>query len=43
AYEELFRYFCHKIAIKERKNLALQNQMMPKRFQKYTIEFTKKI
>lgn len=42
AYEELFIYFCHKIAIKERKNLDLQNQMMPKRFQKYTIEFTKK-
>lgn len=40
AYEELFRYFCHKIAIKERKNIGLQNQMMPKRFQKFTIEFT---
>ncbi len=41
AYEELFRYFCHKIAIKERRNIGLQNQMMPKRFQKYTIEFAK--
>ena len=40
-YEELFRYFCHKIAIKERRNIGLQNQMMPKRFQKYTIEFAK--
>ena len=42
AYEELFRYFCHKIAIKERKNIDLQNRMMPKRFQKFTIEFAKK-
>lgn len=41
AYEELFRYFCHKIAIKERRNIELQNQMIPKRFQKYTIEFAK--
>lgn len=41
AYEELFRYFCHKIAITERRNIGLQNQMMPKRFQKYTIEFAK--
>lgn len=41
AYEELFRYFCHKIAIRERRNIGLQNQMMPKRFQKYTIEFAK--
>ena len=39
AYEELFRYFCHKIAIRERRNIGLQNQMMPNRFQKYTIEF----
>ena len=43
AYEELFRYFCHKIAIKERRNIGLQNQMMPKRFQKYTIEFAKSL
>ena len=41
AYEELFCWFCHKIAIKERRNISLQNQMMPKRFQKYTIEFAK--
>lgn len=41
AYEELFRYFCHTIAIRERRNIGLQNQMMPKRFQKYTIEFAK--
>ncbi|MCM1119134.1 MAG: TIGR03915 family putative DNA repair protein [bacterium] len=43
AYEELFCYFCHKIAIKERRNIGLQNQMMPKRFQKYTIEFAKNL
>lgn len=41
AYEELFCWFCHKIAIKERRNIGLQNQMIPKRFQKYTIEFSK--
>ncbi len=41
AYEELFCWFCHKIAIKERRNIGLQNQMIPKRFQKYTIEFAK--
>lgn len=41
AYEELFRYFCHKIAIKDRENVGLQNQMIPKRFQKYTIEFSR--
>lgn len=40
-YEELFCWFCHKIAIRERRNIGLQNQMMPKRFQKYTIEFAK--
>lgn len=39
--EELFCWFCHKIAIKERRNIGLQNQMMPKRFQKYTIEFAR--
>ena len=43
AYEELFCWFCHKIAIKERRNISLQNQMMPKRFQKYTIEFAKNL
>lgn len=41
AYEELYRWFCHKIAIEERRNIGLQNQMIPKRFQKYTIEFAK--
>ena len=39
AYRELFRYFCHKIAIKERRNLELQRNMLPLRFQEYMIEF----
>lgn len=39
-YQELFRYFCHKIAIKERKNLELQRNMLPLRFQEYMIEFS---
>lgn len=41
AYQELFRYFCHKIAIKERKNLELQRNMLPLRFQEYMVEFIK--
>ena len=40
AYQELFRYFCHKIAIKERKNLELQRNMLPLRFREYMMEFT---
>ncbi|MCM1039320.1 MAG: TIGR03915 family putative DNA repair protein [Ruminococcus sp.] len=39
AYEELFTMFCHTIAIKERRNLKLQQQMLPLRFQEYMIEF----
>ena len=38
-YQELFAFFCHKIAIKERKNLKLQRNMMPLRFQEYMVEF----
>ena len=38
-YEELFTHFCHTIAIKERKNLALQRQMLPIRFREYMVEF----
>jgi probable DNA metabolism protein len=38
-YRELFRHFCHKIAIKERKNLELQRNMLPLRFREYMIEF----
>ena len=41
AYQELFTMFCHTIAIKERKNLKLQQQMLPLRFQEYMIEFGK--
>lgn len=38
-YQELFTYFCHKIAIKERENLELQRNMLPLRFRKYMTEF----
>lgn len=41
AYQKLFTMFCHTIAIKERKNLKLQQQMLPLRFQEYMIEFNK--
>ncbi len=41
-YQELFRYFCHKISIKERKNLDLQRNMLPIRFRKYMTEFSPK-
>lgn len=38
-YQELFRHFCHKIAIKDRENLKLQRNMLPLRFQEYMVEF----
>ncbi len=38
-YEELFRYFCRKICIEERKNLKLQRNMLPLRFREYMVEF----
>lgn len=38
-HRELFRYFCHKIAIKERENLNLQRNMLPLRFRNYMVEF----
>ena len=41
-YQELFTMFCHTIAIKERRNLKLQQQMLPLRFQEYMVEFAKK-
>lgn len=41
-YQELFRYFCNKISIKERENRALQLSMLPLRFQKYMTEFMPK-
>lgn len=42
AYQELFRQFCRTIAIKERKNLTLQRNMLPLRFQEYMVEFQQK-
>lgn len=42
SYQELFRCFCHKIAIKERENPKLQRNMMPLRFQEYMTEIDKK-
>lgn len=38
-YQELFRHFCHKIAIKERQNENLQNSLLPFRFRPYMTEF----
>ena len=38
-YDNLFKVFTKTIAIKERKNLKLQQQLMPLRIQKYKIEF----
>lgn len=38
-YQELFRHFCHKIAIKERQNETLQNGLLPFRFRPYMTEF----
>lgn len=38
-YDALFKVFTTSIAIKERKNLKLQQQLMPLRIQKYKIEF----
>lgn len=38
-YRELFRYFCTKIGIKERKNLELQRNMLPLRFREFMVEF----
>lgn len=35
----LFRHFCKNIAIKERKNLKLQQNLLPLRFQEYMTEF----
>ncbi len=40
-YQEMFTYFCHKIAINERINLKLQRNMLPLRFQEYMVEFSK--
>lgn len=42
SYRDLFTHFCRTIAIKERKNLKLQQQMLPLRFQDYMVEFAPK-
>lgn len=41
-YRELFTLFHKTIAIKERRNLRLQQQMLPLRFQEYMVEFDSK-
>ncbi len=41
-FQQLFIGFCHSITIDARKNLALQQQMLPLRFQKFMVEFDEK-
>ena len=41
-YQELFTIFHQTIAIKERRNIRLQQQMLPLRFQDYMVEFNQK-
>ncbi len=41
-FQALFIGFCRTIAIDARKNLSLQQQMLPLRFQKYMVEFEEK-
>lgn len=38
-YADLFRYFCYKIGIEERKNPKLQRNMLPLRFRANMVEF----
>ncbi len=40
-YQELFRHFCHKIAVEARENGRLQRGMLPLRFRPYMTEFGK--
>lgn len=42
AYQELFTLFHKTIAIAERRNRRLQQQMLPLRFQEYMVEFSQK-
>lgn len=42
-YQELFRYFCHKLAIRDRENPKLQRNMLPLRFREYMVEFNKQL
>ena len=39
-YQELFRHFCHNIAVEARRNDGLQKGMLPLRFRPYMTEFT---
>ena len=39
-YRDLFTFFCKRLEIKERRNIALQTQMCALHFQKYMSEFT---
>ena len=41
-YQELFREFCHSISIESRKNLKLQQNMLPLRFRPYMVDFLQK-
>ncbi len=43
AYQELFTYFCRKIAIRERRNPELQRQMLPLRYREYMTEFQREL
>ena len=38
-YQAFFKHFCETIAIRERRNLKLQRNMLPLRFREYMIEF----
>jgi len=38
-YQKLFKCFCQKIAIKERRNLSLQRNLLPLRFRSHMTEF----
>lgn len=40
-YQDLYRHFCQSIAILQRKNLGLQQNMLPLRFRKYMTEFAR--
>lgn len=42
AYQELFRYFCHKITVEGRRNALLQRGMLPLHFRPYMTEFQEK-
>lgn len=43
AYQQLFGYFCQKIAIRERENPKLQRNMLPLRCREYMTEFQRNL